>query len=180
MRVQCPLASGGPGRTVTQQSTDRGPRLPRDCSGDAARRIVTQRGVIAPPRHGDRLHHHFLLQQQGFRCVAQPHLTGTTAFDVIVTQSRVFLKKNLLEATFWSSHDRIGCCYCLILGKKLLLCCCRVLISHRMAGEQRCRHQVRNNCGKIMLQAHKHSPAATHHRCEHQNSQHSDSSRDFS
>ena len=49
-----------------------------------------------------------------------------------------------------------------------------------MAGEQRCRHQVRNNCGEIMLQAHKHSPAATHHRCEHQNSQHSDSSRDFS
>ena len=60
------------------------------------------------------------------------------------------------------------------------MCCCRVLISHRMAGEQRCRHQVRNNCGEIMLQAHKHSPAATHHRCEHQNSQHSDSSRDFS
>ena len=60
------------------------------------------------------------------------------------------------------------------------LCCCHVSFSHRMAGEQRCRHQVRNNCGEIMLQAHKHSPAATHHRCEHQNSQHSDSSRDFS
>ena len=63
------------------------------------------------------------------------------------------LKLGVVTAKFWTKS----------------FCCVSAMFwfSHRIAGEQRCRHQVRNNCGEIMLQAHKHSPAATQHRWEH-------------